>query len=130
MANLLYPTGKKAILDGDVDMLADTIKLALVATAYTYNAAHDFYNDVSANVIGTPQTLSNKSTTGGLFDADDAVFTGVSSGQSVKYALLYKDTGSAGTSQLIALFDTMPGLPLETAGGDITISILSGAFQL
>jgi hypothetical protein len=130
MANLIYPTGKKAILDGDVDMLADTIKLALVSDAYVYSAAHDFYNDVSANVIGTPQTLTNKSTTGGLFDADDAVFSGISAGQDVKFGLLYKDTGTPSTSQVIALFDSLPGLPLETAGGDITVSVPNGAFQL
>jgi hypothetical protein len=131
MANLIYPIAKKSILDADIDMLVDTIKLALVSSSYVYSAAHDFYNDISAYVIGTPQTLANKSTTGGLFDADSAVFSGVSTGQSVKYALLYKDNaGNAATSPVIALFDTMPGLPLETAGGDITISIPTGAFQI
>lgn len=130
MASALYPIGKKAILDGDIDFLADTIKVALVDTGtYTYSAAHDFYNDVSG-VVGTPGTLASKTTTGGTFDAADLTFTAVS-GSSVEALIVYKDTGSAATSPLIAYIDTGTGLPVTPNGGDITITWSgSGIFSI
>lgn len=131
MANALYPIGKKAILDADIDLLSDTIKVALVDTGtYTYSAAHDFYNDVSG-VVGTPGTLASKTTTGGVFDAADLTFTAVS-GSSVEALIIYKDTGNTATSNLIAYIDTAAsGLPVTPNGGDITITWnASGIFAI
>lgn len=130
MANVLYPIGKKAILDADIDLLVDTIKVALVDTGtYTYSAAHDFYNDVSG-VVGTPGTLGTKTTTGGVFDAADTVFTAVT-GATVEALVIYKDTGSSATSALIAYIDTGSGLPVTPNGGDITITWnASGIFAI
>lgn len=128
MAAAFYPTGLKAILDADIDLLADTIKCALVDTGtYTYSSAHDFYNDVSAGVVGTPGTLDNKTTTGGVFDADDEVFSAVS-GASIEAVIIYKDTGNAATSPLICFID---GLSLTPNGGNITAQFhASGIFAI
>jgi hypothetical protein len=55
MANAIYPKYKQALLTGDsnIDIESGTVKVALVDTGtYTYNAAHDFYDDVSAGVVG------------------------------------------------------------------------------
>lgn len=130
MASTLYPIGKKAILDADIDLSADTIKVALVDTGtYIYSAAHDFYNDLSG-VVGTPGTLASKTTTAGVFDAADLVFSAVS-GASVEALVIYKDTGNAATSALIAYIDTGTGLPVTPNGGDITIAWnASGIFAI
>lgn len=127
MAAAFYPTGLKAILDADIDLLADTIKCALIDTGtYTYSSAHDFYNDVSG-VVGTPGTLDNKTTTGGVFDADDELFTSVS-GNSIEAVIIYKDTGNPATSPLIAYID---GLSLTPNGGNITAQFnASGIFAI
>jgi hypothetical protein len=131
MTNTLYPIGKKAFLDGDIDLLSDTIKIALVDTGTTaYSAAHDFYADISGAVVGTPVTLTGKSTTGGVFDADDATFTGVS-GATVEAVVIYQDTGNAATSRLIAFIDTASGLALTPNGGDIDVTWhASGIFAI
>jgi len=121
MANVVYPTALKPILDADVDFLSDTIRAVLVDTGtYTYSAAHDFFNDVTG-VVGSAVTLGSKTTTGGAFDAADAVFTAVT-GATVEAVVIYKDTGTAGTSQLIAYIDTATGLPATPNGGDITVA--------
>jgi hypothetical protein len=131
MANALYATGKKAILDGDVDLLVDTIKAALVDNTYAQNlTTDDFYSDISAHVVGTPQTLAGKSTTGGVLDADDVTFSAVASGSTLEAVVLYKDTGVAGTSQLIGYIDTITGFPLATNGGDITIAWNPGSYKI
>lgn len=133
MANVVYPKYKEALLDGaaNSDVNDGTVKAALVDTGtYTYNAAHDFYDDVSG-VVGTPQTIANTTVTNGLFDGDNVTYTAVS-GNSVEAIIIYIDTGSAATSRLVAYMDSgVTGLPLTPNGGDITITWnASGIFQL
>lgn len=133
MANALYPLAKKAILDGEIDFLDDTIKLAILDGA-SYNAAHQYYDDVSASALGTPQTLTSKSTTGGTFDAADPTFTAVASGDEVTAYVIYKDTGNPASSPLIAWFDTddnEQAISVPTNGGDITVVLnASGIFSI
>lgn len=129
MANLIYPTAKKAFLDGDIDLLTDTIKICLLKTAYTYSSAHDFVDDLGANRVGTDQTLGTKTTTGGVFDAADPVWTALSSTE-VSYAVIYKSTGVDGTSQLIAYLDTITGVPFTPSGADYTLVFDSGANKI
>lgn len=131
MANALYDTGRDAFLNGDIDYTADTIKMALVSSSYTPNLnTHDFWNDVSANVVGTPQTLAGKSTSAGIANCSDVTFSAVAGGSTVAYIVLYKDTGTPATSQLIACYDTATGLPIVTSGADITIRIDTGSNKL
>lgn len=124
MANAVYPKFKEALLDAlsNVDLNDGTVKAALIDTGvYTYSAAHDFWDDASAGVIGTPQTIANTTVTAGLFDGDDVVFTGVS-GASVEAIILYIDTGTPSTSRLFAYIDTgVTGLPVTPNGGNINI---------
>ncbi len=133
MSNAIYPKYKEALLDAaaNVDLNDGTVKVALVDTGtYTYNAAHDFYNDLSG-VVGTPQTIANTTVTNGTFDGDDVTFTTVT-GNSVEALVIYIDTGDAATSRLVAYIDTsVTGLPVQPNGGDITISWnASGIFSL
>lgn len=134
MANAVYPKYKQALLDGDtnIDVNDGIVKAALVDTVtYTYSALHDFYDDVSAAVIGTPQTIANTTVTDGLLDGDNVTFTAVS-GNSVEAIVIYIDTGVAITSRLVAYLDTgVTGLPVTPNGGDITITWnASGIIQL
>jgi hypothetical protein len=131
MADAIYPKYKQALLDGDtnIDINDGTVKVALSTAAY--NSAHDFYDDVSASTVGTPQTIANTTVTNGLFDGDNVTYTAVASGSTVTALIIYIDTGSAATSRLVAFIDTVTGFPLSTNGGDVTVSWnASGIFQL
>ncbi len=131
MANALYGKGKEKFATALIDWSAATIKAALVKSAYTPNlSTHEFYSDISANVIGTPQTLGSKTYTLGVMDAADITYTAVTAGDTAKAVVLYKDTGVAGTSPLIAYIDTITGFPLATNGGDITIQWDSGTYKI
>lgn len=122
MANVLYDLGRQHFLAGDLDWDAQTFKAALVSNGYTPNTAtHEFWSSVNSFVVGTPQTLANKTNTNGIADADDVTFATVTAGSTVNYIVIYRDTGVAGTSQLVAFVDTATGLPLSTNGGDITV---------
>ena len=129
MASQLYPLGKKAILDADIDLLADNIKILLIDTAdETYNSADQFHSNITgAGIVATSGNLASKSTTGGVFDAADITISGVT-GDSVEAVVLYKDTGVSGTSPLIAWFDVSTFTP---TGSDVLVTFnASGLFAI
>ena len=66
----------------------------------------------------------------GVFDAADVAFTTVT-GDPSEVLVIYKDTGSAATSPLIAYIDTATGLPVTPNGGNINVTVhASGWFSL
>lgn len=131
MANALYGKGKEKLLTAAINLSSDTIKAAIVSSAYTPNlSTHEFWSDVVANILNTAGTLGSKTVTLGVFDAADITFTAVTSGSTAKAVVLYKDTGLNSTSPLIAYIDTLTGFPLATNGGDIQIIWDSGANKI
>lgn len=134
MANAVPTTARKLFLDADIDLLVDTIKVVLLKSAYTYSAAHDFLDDVTAGGRVSTATLGTKTTTGGVFDSADPTFTAVTTGQTVNALWMYKDTGVESTSPLIAYYDTnaaSAAISQATNGGDITIGVsASGWFSI
>lgn len=135
MANALYPLWKEQLLQFTTNnnLSAGTVKVALIDTAnYTYSAANQFYSSVAgAAVIGTPQTIGSKTFTNGVFDGADVTFTAVT-GANVEALIIYIDTGTAGTSPLVAYIDSsVTGLPVTPNGGNIGITWnASGIFAL
>ena len=130
MANAVYPIWKQELLQGTAGTsLGGTVKAALIDTgAYTYNAAHDFWDDASAGVIGTPQTLSNKTFVNGVFKNTAALTYTAVSGNSVEAIIIYLDTGTPATSRLVAYIDTsQTGLPVTPNGGNIVYTPDTGA---
>lgn len=128
MANKFYPKGKEKMLLAQVNWAADTIKVVLVTSAYTYSDAHEFLSDLST--VGTAQTLANKTTTNGVFDADDVAFTALATGSTVKALAIYKDTGVASTSPLLAYLDGVTGFPMATSGADALIPWSAGPAKI
>jgi formaldehyde-activating enzyme involved in methanogenesis len=131
MANALYGKGKEKILSAAINWSSDTIKAALVSSAYSPTLATDeFFSTISANVLNTPQTLGTKTLTLGVFDAADITFTAVTAGATAKAVVLYKDTGLAGSSPLLAYIDVITGFPLATNGGDIQVVWDAGVYKI
>jgi hypothetical protein len=135
MANALYPLWKEQLLQFTTNnnLSAGTVKVALIDTAnYTYSAANQFFSSVSgAAVVGTPQTIGSKTFANGVFDGADVSFTAVT-GANVEALIIYIDTGTAGTSPLVAYIDSsVTGLPVTPNGGNIGITWnASGIFAL
>ena len=121
--NALYEGARRRMLQGQLNVLTDTLKVYLVdAEYYTVDTAgHEFLSSVPAPArIAGPITLSNKAvTTAGAFDADDVTFSSVS-GASGEAIILYKDSGDEATSPLILYLGAATGLPITPNGGDIS----------
>jgi hypothetical protein len=132
MANAIYPKYKQAIIQSAANSsLTGTVKAALVDTStYTYSAAHEFLSSLTG-VVGTAQTIGTKTYTDGVFDGDNLTYTAVS-GASAEAIVIYIDTGTAGTSRLVAYLDSgFTGLPVTPSGGDITVTWnASGIFAM
>lgn len=102
----VYPLAKAALLKGDVD-LDGTVKIVAVDATYVYSAAHDFLNDVvGGSRLGTAQTLTSKTFTGGQFAADPVTYTGVAVAEEVAGFVGYIDAGDEATSTLVWFCDT------------------------
>ena len=145
MANALYPKFKEALLNqaagtAAINLSSDTnIKVALVnitgsTNAYTYSSSHQYFSSVSTNsaaIVSTNYaTLTAKTVTNGVFDADDVTFTGVSGTNVIGALVIYKDTGTAASSPLIAFLDSGTGLSITPNGGSVTVSWDSGANRI
>lgn len=130
MASAAYPKGLKAFLDKDIDMLVDDIVAILYdAGAGAYDAADQFISDLpGAGIIDTSGPLSGKSTTGGVFDANNETITTVPAG-SVTAIIIAADLGADAVSPLIGYLD-LPGT-YPSSGADVTINWnASGIFSI
>lgn len=125
----IYNVAKAKLGDGTIDWDTDTIKCALV-NGYTPNIdTHEDWADVSANEVslanytagGATMTCSAPTVDTGNdwaeYDAADVTWNSLGAG-SVSHAIIYEDTGVAGTSTLIAYVE----LATNPNGGDYTIS--------
>lgn len=133
MANVIYNSFKRDIMNGSIDLDTDTIKIALVTSSYTPDQdAHDNFDDVTNEVSGTGYTaggasLANKAVTAdntdneGVFDADDVVWS--TSTITARGAVVYKSTGTPSSSKLICYFDF--STDQISSGGNFTIQFNS-----
>lgn len=131
MASVVYPKAKESFLKADLD-LDSTIRAVLIDTGtYTYNSAHDNYDDLSGVVGSESGAFASKTFTNGVFDAADITFTAVS-GATVEAIVIFLDTGTASADKLVAYIDSASsGLPVTPNGGDIVVSWnASGIFAL
>lgn len=115
MSSFIYNHGKVALLDGSVDLDDDAVKVALVTASYTPDKAnHRLFEDVTNEVIGTGYTAGGKPLANVqliqddaydrvIVDADDTTWPVASF--TTRAAIIYKDTGEASSSPLIAYLD-------------------------
>lgn len=121
MANSLYNKGREGFLDGSIDYDTDTIKATLLdKDKYTYASTHQFLTAIGTSARAASANLTSKTVTSGVAGAANTTFSAVPSGTTVGAIALYKDSGSSGTSRLIAYID-------QTSTGGTFSVIPSGA---
>lgn len=132
MTNAVYPKAKELMLTAGLNLISGTVKVMLVDTAsYTYSASHQYLSDVPAGSrVGTAQTLGTKSITGGVFDAADSTWSGLSGAPSIEALVIYVDTGTESTSPLVAYIDVATGLPISAGATGGTVTWDNGANKI
>lgn len=132
MANQLYDAGREGFLIAQIDWSTQTIRAVLIdTTKYTVSiAGHAWLSDISADArVATSAPFSAKTTTAGVANAAAATFSSVS-GPTCNALVIYRDTGTASTSRLIAYITSAVGLPVTPNGGNITINWDTGANKI
>lgn len=137
MSNAWYDEGLKQFALGNVAWKASggsSVKALLVDTAsYTFSAAHANLSDVAPGArVGTPVALTLiDAAAGGVLDANDVSFTGLTSPPTVEALILYKDTGVEATSSLLCYIDTATsGLPTPAGVSQIDVAWNNGANRI
>lgn len=134
MVNAVYPAAKERALGAGLGLQSSPdLRAILVDLAdYTYNAAHDFLDDVPAIArVATSATIGSVTIAGGLVDAADFVFPTVS-GDPSEAIIFYLHTGVEATSRLLFYFDTsIAGIPVTPNGQNINVTLnASGIWQM
>lgn len=135
MASFLYAVAEKGFLDADIDILTDTIKVRAVSDSdYTASEAHTAMTSVTAYSGTTDPTISSgKTTTAGVFDADNiaAAWSSVSQDASklINALVVYKFVTDDAGSTPIAYIDLSTSFTPN--GGDINLNFnASGIFSI
>lgn len=130
MADVIYSNLPKHLMNANISLESDTIKVALVTSSYTPDQdAHEFFDDITNEVTGTGYTaggatLASKTVTAdtannaGVFDAANVTWS--TSTITARGAVVYKSTGTASTSPLIEYIDF--GIDKISSGADFTIT--------
>lgn len=132
MAAAIFDKGRQKFLEGSIAWLTDDIKCVLIDVSdYTVNlGSHEFIADVAAlAIVATSGNLTGKTSVGGVANAADETFTSVT-GDPIGAIIIYKDTGVAATSPLIAYIDTGSGLPFTPVGGNIQLGWNTGSNKI
>lgn len=122
-----------------VDIATDTIKCMLVTSAATVDVdATDYINDVNSNeasgtgytaggaTLGTKSVTLTGASNKVVIDAADPSWT-ISAGTiAFRYAVFYKDTGSAATSVILCSIDFGS---TQTVSGVVTIQLDTDGFM-
>lgn len=133
----LYLKGLEQIFLGAIALESDTIKLKYMKTTYTpAPTTENFLADVSANeATGAPtETLASvdvridAANSRIEIDAADVTETGITT--TTNKFIIYKDTGAAATSPLIACVDITEGT-LSPIGGTLAVTFnAEGIFSI
>lgn len=113
-----------------VDFDTDTIKVALFTNAHVpAPTTATYFSDLANEVTGAGYTAGGATLSGVTlteaagavtFDASDVTWAANASGfATARYAVIYKATGTPGTSRLIAYIDL--GVDKTNVGGDLVL---------
>jgi len=129
----------KGKIDGTINWIGDSVKCMLVTSAYVADEdLHTVVSDVTNEVVGTGYTAGglalttkainiDNSLNQAKYDADDAQW--LNSTITARGAVVYKDTGVAGTSPLICYID-FGGDKVSSSGTFSIIWNADGIFKL
>ena len=133
MPNVMYTSGKVALLSGNLDWDASNMYVALVDGTYVFDDDHLVLDDVDG-IIGTPAPLAGRVVTDiGAGDANDVTTMVIPLGVTCRGLVIYKNTLLGSTSTLVFFWDTNDDCtPINRPGDDGAVPVIwsNGADKL
>ena len=112
------------MLTGRFDWVNDPVAVVLIATGqYEPSVNHATLLDIPVSArVAISGTLSGRSVSGNVVDADDYLFASVS-GPTVGSAILVVDSGTAASSWLLCHLDeALTGIPFNPTTGTVQLT--------
>lgn len=106
----VFPKAKEQALGAGLDLVNVDVRVMLVLSSYTYDAADEFVADLGAVDNGRSAALGSKSVTSGIFDAADSTLN-ATAGTASNALIVFIHTGVDATARLVAYIDNAVGLP-------------------
>lgn len=112
MADRVYQLACGKFVKGQIDLEGGANKLAvLFDSGYTPDTSltgHEFLSDIPGGArLATTTLTACTVSVDGIFDADDATFTGVTG--TITGIAIYKNTGTEASSPLLFLIESLSG---------------------
>lgn len=115
----VYGNAAKHIQAGDINWTSDTIKAALVTSSYTPNQGTDEFwttpktNEIAGSggyttrgsTLGTKSVTYDSATREARYIAANISYSALTPSAAFRYLVVFKDTGTDGTSILLAYID-------------------------
>lgn len=124
----VYPLARDKFLGGYLQWRASgghSFRVAALDSTYAYSEADEFRADLTG-VLGTAALTGLVAGPNGWADAADVTVTGMTAGTSVRAFVIYRDTGSAATDDLVWVAtshaDTTPINRVVDGSGSMTFS--------
>lgn len=126
MADIIYNSFKRDIMNGAIDLDTDTINVMLVTSTYTPDQdAHTKRSDITNEVVGTGYSAGGSALAGkvvsvdntdneGVFDANDIAWA--TSTITARGAVLYKARGGAASADELICYLDFGSDKVSTAG--------------
>jgi hypothetical protein len=115
---VIYPSGKTALLRGQVDLMVDTIKVALVA-GYTYDDTDTTLADIGT--LAAPGVIvSMTSVSNGQAVCADVTFTALTGSSDITGLVIYQDPDTL-LAYVDGRADTVP-ISITPNGADVTFT--------
>lgn len=116
MATFMYNSARGKFANKQLDWDdASVIKAALVGAAYSPLRTHNFVSDLTS-IVARSGEMTTKVNTSGICKGDIPEFSALLSATEIVGLVIYIDTGSDATSQLLYYSSDGPGFPFTAAG--------------
>jgi len=123
----LFDPGREGFLDGSIDWDTDDIRVMLVKSTYSFNAAHKFISDLGSVDNGRSAALASKTVTNGVADAADTTIAATAA-VACNGLIVFKHTGSDATARLVCMIDVSAFTP--SAGQVLNVAFDNGANKI
>lgn len=125
MANTAYVKAKQALLEGDLDLTGQTLRVLFIdKSLYTPNFSTDQYvSDIpSLAIVFRTANITGVTAQNGILDATD-VLEDSYSGAGFSAIILYQVGSSDTNSRLIFFIDESEGLPFTGTGESLLLTL-------
>lgn len=125
MPNTVYAKAKQALLEGDLDLTSQTLRVLFInKSLYTPNFLTDQYvSDISSSaIVFRTANITGVTAENGILDAID-VLEDSYSGTGFSAIILYQVGSSDANSRLIFFIDESEGLPFTGTGESLLLTL-------